>query len=268
MPRPRRIGSGNQFKKLAETKIPHFRQQRGTRTQKKRSGSHNSKEYQQKRNEVRKAQTRINAMQKQLANVRTTAAKKRIQAQIDSYKNKVESTRTYSAETGKRIRSKAEVSQNVSELAKMNVEYSNLVRGSAMARQRRANIITQEDINQASLRVPTQETPYTKTQVQIFYRATQKAWQNAPLDKRNEAIMSYYGVSDLRSFFEGVVSEQRNLDVQKARELINDKDATDEQRAWAMQVLEAGDNGADYQVSYPESSQQVPDSVPVEAPNF
>jgi hypothetical protein len=83
----------------------------------------------------------------------------------------------------------------------------------------------------------------TKTQVQIFYRATQKAWQNVPVEQRNEAILKYYHQRDLEMFFNKVLSEQRNKDVEKANEILaNPEDYTDAEKKWAYETIQDNDD--------------------------
>lgn len=215
------------------------------------SSSHNSKQYQQKRNEVRKAQRRINALKQQLAIAQSPAAQQRLKAQIDRYNSAIEATRTYSAETGKKIRNKAEVQQSIESLSRMNEQNSQLVSGSAKARQLRANKATEKMINMASSRKTEEASPYTRTQVQIFYRATQEAWQNSPLENRNQAILNYYGMTSLQEVFEQVTGDQRNKDVQRAMDIVsNPQDFSEEDRKWAFDVIQ--DNEDEYQISPPK----------------
>ena len=258
MAKPKRIRSGNQFKKAAEVHLPHMKQHRGTRSPKRSSGSHNSKQYQKKRNEVRKAQRRISALQQQLTIAQSPAAQQRLQSQIDRYNSEIEATRTYSSETGKKIRTKAEVQQNIESLSRMNEQNANLVGGSAKARQLRANKATEKMINMASSRKTEEASPYTRTQVQIFYRATQEAWQNSSLENRNQAILNYYGMTSLQEVFEQVTGDQRNKDVQRANEIVNNpQDYSEEDRKWAFNVIQ--DNEDEYQIS-PEKGAGLPAS--------
>ena len=251
MAKPKRIRSGNQFKKAAEVHLPHMKQQRGTR-------SHNSKQYQRKRNEARKAQRRIKALKQQLDIAQSPSAQQRLKSQIDLYNSAIEATRTYSAKTGKKIRNKSEIQQNIEYLSRLNEQNAQLVSGSAKARQLRANKATEKMINMASSRKTEEAAPYTRTQVQIFYRATQEAWQNSPLENRNQAILNYYGMTSLQEVFEQVTGDQRNKDVQRANEIVNNpQDYSEEDRKWAFNVIQ--DNEDEYQIS-PEKGAGLPAS--------
>ena len=46
---------------------------------------------------------------------------------------------------------------------------------------------------------------YSKEEREKFFKATQRAWQGADYNKRYEAIMDYYGISDLKSFISAVL---------------------------------------------------------------
>ena len=218
---------------------------------KRSSSSHNSKQYQLKRNEVRKAQRRINAIQHQLELAQTPAAQQRLRAKIDSYNSAIEATRTYSSETGKKIRTKAEVQQNIESLSRMNDQNAQLVRGSAMARQLRANKVTEKMINMASSKKTENASTYTEAQVHIFYRATQEAWQNVPLENRNQAILDAMGMTSLQEAFEMITKDPRNVDIQRATDIVNNpQDYSDEDRKWAFDVIK--DNVDEYQISPPD----------------
>lgn len=225
----------------------------------------NSKQYQHRRNEVRKAQRRIKAIKKLLEASQSTAAQQRLKSQIDTYNSAIEATRTYSSKTGKKIRTQAEVSQNIDALSRINEQNSQLVNVSAKARQLRANKATQKMISMASSSKTENASPYTKTQVQIFYRATQKAWQNAPLEGRNQAILDYYGMTSLQEVFEQVTGNQRNKDVQRATEIVNNpQDFSEEDRKWAFDVIQ--DNEDEYQISPPKGGGASPSDVSPVAP--
>lgn len=200
----------------------------------------NTKMYNRTRNERDKADRRLSKMIRKLETAVSNRVKNRIRSDIQALKDLVEGTRTYSTETGKRIRTSKEVAENVNKLSRMNIRLGYLVKS-----QKRSNQATQIEINRASVN---QESAYTKSQVQIFYRATQRAWQNKPLSQRNEAILAYYGYNNLAELFEDITQDERNQNVQKAIQIVqNPGDYTDEERAWAFDVIK--DNEDEYQIS-------------------
>lgn len=94
--------------------------------------------------------------------------------------------------------------------------------------RRRAFKFTQNQIKLASVDNPS--SMYTKAEVKIFYRATQKAWQRegVPITARNEAILEYYGRPNLAAFIQEVLDV--NQSAVKASELNPYNHMTEEQR--------------------------------------
>lgn len=93
--------------------------------------------------------------------------------------------------------------------------------------RRRAFKVTQSELNKASVGLPSQ---YTKAEAKIFYKATQKAWQRAGVTEhnRNEAILEYYGRTNLAAFVKEVL-DINELAI-KASEMRTNEDMTEEQR--------------------------------------
>lgn len=92
--------------------------------------------------------------------------------------------------------------------------------------RRRGFLFTQNQLNAASAGA---DSVFTKAEVKIFYRATQKAWEGKSSKiNRNQAILEYYGRSNLESLVEEVL-EINKLAV-KAASLDPTKFMTDEQR--------------------------------------
>lgn len=58
---------------------------------------------------------------------------------------------------------------------------------------------------------------YKDLQTNIFYASTKSIWRNAPVERRNEAIMSYYGFDSLQDAFDYVMSENADA-LAEARE--------------------------------------------------
>lgn len=60
---------------------------------------------------------------------------------------------------------------------------------------------------------------YTEAEMRTFFRVTQRAWENAPADKRVEAIMDAYNIYDLRELIR-IVLDRHQDDIKKwAQEL-------------------------------------------------
>lgn len=106
---------------------------------------------------------------------------------IREIKSAMQGTRQYS-KSGKRYKSKSEnyIKKQISRLtaAVKEVAPRYTVAGDSFE-------VTQRELNRASVKAPS---VYTKTEVQTFYRATQKIWQREGVGEhdRNEAIMDYY----------------------------------------------------------------------------
>lgn len=199
------------------------------------------------RYERRKANRRIKALQDDLSSAKSQKARSRIRGAISEIEKAIEATRTYSKETGKRIRTAAEVAANVANLARLNISNTFLV-GS----NKKRNLATAKQINMAGSRDEGTRaaSQYTKEQVRIFYRATQKAWDrpDVPIERRNEAIMRYYGSHVLSELFDEITTDARNQAIQRANAIIaNPENFTDEDRQWAFEVI--ADNQDDFQLS-------------------
>lgn len=91
---------------------------------------------------------------------------------------------------------------------------------------------------------------------------------------RNEEILKHYGKTNLQDFFEEVINNKYNKNVQKAMEIINhpNGDYTDEERQEAFAAL--FDNDDDFQIS-PDSRERATEIAekysknnPIEAPMF
>ena len=174
--------------------------------------------YNQIRNERKKAENRIKKLKQVMKDTQNEDTKRNIKSNIKKLKNAVNSTRTYAKSTGKKIRSK---------------EKDNA---------------TRIEINKASVKA---DSIYTKYQVAVFFKVTQKAWNRPGVDptKRYEAILKAYGKVDLGQLFDDIVNTEKNLQLQKAREILATPDAgwTDEEKAAAFEILK--DNEDEYIVS-------------------
>lgn len=262
MPRkPKRIGSGDKFKMLATTKIHGRPPRRGAS---KKSGSHNTKQYEKARNERRKAQRRIKRMQGQLGEVTTQEARNRIQGRIDELQRAIENTRMYSSETGKHVRDKQEVAANVELLSRLNQQ-----RSSRVGSRKAENLVTQVQLNLAS--VKDKASKYSEAQVHIFYRETMKYWagvtdtgksRKGQLGERNKAILKYGGYETLEEAVEAELEKALGKKISWALEVINNPDNyTDEEKIDAFNIIK--DNEDELQVSPPSSPMaDVPDYAP------
>lgn len=245
--KPKRIGSGDMLK-------THF----GSKKQSvsglvKKKGSHNTKAYMRARNERRKAQTRIRALERKRDALTSAQAKDKVQTQIDNLQKTVAATYMYSQDDGTRIRSREEAMGNVAILARHNLRL-----GSLVTSEGRANLVTGIELNRATVG---RSSVYTKAQVHIFYKKTQEAWQQAgvALEDRNAAIVAEYGpklgTSSLADIVEQVLGDE---DTQKTLWAIavfeNPDNHTDAEKREAFDVLM--DNGDEDTVS-PRTAQSI-----------
>jgi truncated hemoglobin YjbI len=207
-----------------------------------------SSDYQRARNARDKAQRRIADLKAQLNDTANANIKSRIRKDIKRIQRAVSNTRTYSTKTGKRMHTSKQVARGIDKLNSLLEEFPLKVpRQKNKSFEVRMNMASNKSIQgptQNSKRTVGEEiSGLTKAQVQIFYRATQKAWQNVPVEQRNEAILKYYHQRDLEKLFNDVLSDQRNKDVEKANEILaNPDDYTDAERKWAYEVIQDNDD--------------------------
>ena len=200
--------------------------------------------YNQIRNERKKAENRIKKLKQVIKDTQNEDTKRNIKSNIKKLKNAVNSTRTYAKSTGKKIRSKEKVEANFENLKELNTRFDAYTyRGI-----NKKNNATRIEINKASVKA---DSIYTKYQVQTFFNVTRKAWNRPDVDptKRYEAILKAYGKVDLAQLFDDIVNNEKNLQLQKAREILATPDAgwTDEEKAAAFEILK--DNEDEYIVS-------------------
>lgn len=200
--------------------------------------------YNQIRNERKKAENRIKKLKQVMKDTQNEDTKRNIKSNIKKLKNAVNSTRTYTKSTGKKIRSKEKVEANFENLKELNTRFDAYTyRGI-----NKKNNATRIEINKASVKA---DSIYTKYQVQTFFNVTRKAWNRPDVDptKRYEAILKAYGKVDLAQLFDDIVNTEKNLQLQKAREILATPDAgwTDEEKAAAFEILK--DNEDEYIVS-------------------
>lgn len=204
--------------------------------------------YQRARNARDRAQRRIDDLKRSLKDTTSESVRASIKKDIKRIQRAVSNTRTYSTKTGKRMHTSKQVERGIEKLSRILEEFPLKV-------PHQRNKSFEIRINQASnqrIQGPSRSTERTAgedmagityDQVRIFYRATQKAWQNVPVEQRNEAILKYYHQRDLENFFNKVLSEQRNKDVEKANEILaNPEDYTDAEKKWAYETIQDNDD--------------------------
>ena len=224
----------------------------------KRAPRKNTRRYNDLRNERRKAQRRINSIQKSLAKTKSEGARKLLERRITNLQNAIDATRTYSKETGKKIqRTKLESEHAMSYLRSLNKISESYVKSNRI----------QNEATGIEIRRAGHGGMYTKREVQLFYKETMSAWNrdDVPTNKRNEAILEAYGERNLADLFDKIVNDGKVQELERAREIIQSPQMyTNEQRRWAYEVL--SDNEDEYTVSPNSRKGAQVNYIPVEAP--
>lgn len=217
--------------------------------------------YNEIRNLRRKAERRIADLKKQ------------IQRDITRMREAIRSTRTYSTKTGKRIHSEAQVARGAEKLRSLIESFP--LRG--VQQRNRSFAMRLNMAGSRSFQGPTKNperslgeemSGITSSQVKVFFRATQRAWDrpDVPVEHRLDAIIEHYkgeiGTSDLQRIFKYVMSDQRNADVAKAKDIVANPDKyTDGEKEWAYDVL--ADNDAEVRYMPTVTAAAVSDVSPV-----
>jgi hypothetical protein len=93
-------------------------------------------------------------------------------------------------------------------IAAQNLKRTNASSLIGTSQQARKNYLTAQELNRAEYHDmigPTQS-QFTREEVSIFYRATQRAWEGlSSKEDRNKAILKYYNETDLESFVKKVL---------------------------------------------------------------
>lgn len=221
----------------------------------------------------RKAERRIADLKKQKKNANSASYKKQIQRDITRMREAIRSTRTYSTKTGKRIHSEAQVARGAEKLRSLIESFP--LRG--VQQRNRSFAMRLNMAGSRSFQGPTRNperslgeemSGITSSQVKVFFRATQRAWDkpNVPMEHRLDAIIEHYkgeiGSSDLQRIFDYVMSDQRNADVAKAKDIVANPDKyTDGEKEWAYDVL--ADNDAEVRYMPTVTAAAVSDVSPV-----
>lgn len=221
----------------------------------------------------RKAERRIADLKKQKKNANSASYKKQIQRDITRMREAIRSTRTYSTKTGKRIHSEAQVARGAEKLRSLIESFP--LRG--VQQRNRSFAMRLNMAGSRSFQGPTRNperslgeemSGITSSQVKVFFRATQRAWDrpDVPVEHRLDAIIEHYkgeiGSSDLQRIFKYVMSDQRNADVAKAKDIVANPDKyTDGEKEWAYDVL--ADNDAEVRYMPTVTAAAVSDVSPV-----
>lgn len=216
-------------------------------------------QYNDARNLREKAERRIAALKKQKKAAQSKEYKKQLQKDIRRLQDAARSTRTYSTKTGKRIRTAEQVSKGIAKLKSLIEEFPLL----GVAKRNRSFALRLNLAKNSSLQGPTRNagrtlgeemSGLTSDEVKVFYRATQHVWDNGkvPIEKRNEAIEAHYkeliGTRDLQRIFDYVLSDQRQQDVLKAKDIVDNPDKyTDAEKKWAYDILQDNESEIRYQ---------------------
>ena len=232
-----------------------------------------SRNYGTVRNLRRMAERRINALKKQHDSASSSTYREKIQRDITRVQEAMESTRMYSTKTGKRIRNESQVAHGIDILR--NIIDSFPLRGTK--KRNRSFAMRLNMAGSKSFQGPTRNSErtlgeemagITRAQVKVFFRATQKAWDrpDVPVEHRLEAIIEHYrgdtGTTDLQQIFDYVMSNQRNADVAKAKDIVANPDKyTDGEKEWAYDVL--ADNDAEVRYEPTVTAAAVSDVSPV-----
>lgn len=216
-------------------------------------------QYNDARNLREKAERRIAALKKQKKAAQSKEYKKQLQRDIRRLQDAARSTRTYSTKTGKRMRTAEQVSKGIANLKSLVEEFPLL----GVEKRNRLFALRLNLAKNSSLQGPTRNagstlgeemSGLTSDEVRVFYRATQHVWDNGkvPIEKRNEAIEAHYneliGTRDLQRIFDYVLSDQRQQDVLKAKDIVDNPDKyTDAEKKWAYDILQDNESEIRYQ---------------------
>ena len=216
-------------------------------------------QYNDARNLREKAKRRIAALKKQKKAAQSKEYKKQLQRDIRRLQDAARSTRTYSTKTGKRIHTAEQVSKGIAKLKSLIEEFPLL----GVEKRNRSFALRLNLAKNSSLQGPTRNagrtlgeemSGLTSDEVKVFYRATQHVWDNGkvPVEKRNEAIEAHYkkliGTRDLQRIFDYVLSDQRQQDVLKAKDIVDNPDKyTDAEKKWAYDILQDNESEIRYQ---------------------
>lgn len=208
--------------------------------------------YQKARNLREKAQRRVNDLKKSMNEATSPAVKERIRKDIKRIQRGMSDTRTYSTRTGKRMHTSKQVERGIDRLSRLLERFPlTTPKSKNESFETRMHMATNQRFQGPTLNprrtVGEEMAGITRAEVQVFYRATQKAWENAPIEQRDEAIMRYYKQRDLQQLFEDIMANERNTAVIRAHEILeNPQDFIDAEKKWAYETLADNDSEVRY----------------------
>lgn len=211
--------------------------------------------YQKARSLRDKAQRRVDDLKKSMQDAPTPAVRERIKKDIKRIQRAMSDTRTYSKRTGKRMHTSKQVESGLNRLSRL-VEQFPLTTPHERNKsfETRMHLATNQKFQGPTLNprrtVGEEMAGMTRAEVQVFYRATQAAWQDKPVEERDRAIMDYYKERDLQKLFEQVMANERNKQVALAHDILaNPEDYTNGEKKWAFEVLDDNDTDVRYMQS-------------------
>lgn len=155
----------------------------------------------------RTAKRRIERLEKEIARSSDDKERKFFRGQIDTLRKQIQGTYQRNPLTGKATG----FEHDAIRMSVQNLSRSNANSKIGTSSQSRKNFLTQQEMNNAvSVTDPLQTGEFTKEEVSIFYRATQRAWEDASSTvNRNMLILEYYGEKDLRRLIRKILELNR-----------------------------------------------------------
>lgn len=165
---------------------------------------------------VRKtAKRRIARLEKEISRTQSEKEQRLYKAQIETLRKQISGTYQRNPLTNKATG----FTEDSVKMAVQNLQRTNTNSKIGTSSQERKNFITQQELNMARpYSEEVQIGEFTHEEVGIFYRATQRAWENYPSNvNRNKLILEYYGETDLRKFVRRILEINKEA-VQRAHE--------------------------------------------------
>lgn len=156
----------------------------------------------------RTAKRRIERLEKEIE--KTPSDKERLfyRQQIDILRDQIQKTYQRNPQTNRATG----YDEDSVKMAVQNLRRTNQNSLIGTSNRERSNFLTQQELNRAEYHDfigPVQST-FTREEVSIFYRATQRAWEGLPSTvNRNKAILEYFGRTDLNAFVREVLEINR-----------------------------------------------------------
>lgn len=156
----------------------------------------------------RTAKRRIARLEKEITRTESDKERALYRQQIDVLREQIQNTYQRNPLTNRATG----FNEDSVKIAVQNLTRTNISSRIGTSSQSRRNFITQQELNNAvSVKNPMQTGEFTAEEVGIFYRATQRAWEDAPSTaNKNQLILEYYGETDLRSFVRRILESQKD----------------------------------------------------------